>query len=174
MKLLNSMASKISEIGSALAAITHDVRTLQRVAPPEQSLAARVNLRPTNSSTDVSHHSQFRSAEEFPRITDSVSQHTSVAIDSVVACTAEPISTPSWAAMTSSPFAGENRFALLTIETRVNRSLLSVRETSADNDHLHNDRRSSSSNHRHQPAVSRNRQPRAVVRRRFSANLRQG
>jgi len=96
MKLLNSMASKISEIGSALAAITHDVRTLQRVAPPEQSSAARViNLGPTNSSTDVSYHAQFRSAEEFPRITDSVSQHTSVAIDSVVACTAEPISTPS-------------------------------------------------------------------------------
>ena len=52
MKLLNIMASKISEIGSALAAITHDVRTLQRVAPPEQSSAAHVSVSDTDTEEE--------------------------------------------------------------------------------------------------------------------------
>jgi len=77
--LLHNMAIKISEIGSSLSAITHDVRTLQRTVPPKplSSTASVINLGPTISSTDSSQQAQFRLSREFPRITESDSQCTS-------------------------------------------------------------------------------------------------
>lgn len=112
MTLLHSMSDRITEIGSALAAITHDVRTLQRAVPPvsTQTRAPVVNMRSTAADCNVYNHSQGGLVEELPGDFETAAEVTDRNMD------CQSATTTSWALQVSTPICSDNRFAILSTD----------------------------------------------------------
>jgi len=101
MALLHNMDSKISEFGSALAAITSVIRTFQSFSPPELSRASVVN-----KVSAVSNHNLYGSTEQI----------TTVSVERAVASNVQRSSMMDWATLMSTPICRENRFAVLSTD----------------------------------------------------------
>ena len=114
MTLLHSMSHKITEFGSALAAITRDVRTLQQAISPESThgRAPAVNTRSTTADCSIYNHGvgQRGVSEGLPGDCE-----TAVAItDRNVDC--QSAAATSWALQVSTPICSGNRFAALSTD----------------------------------------------------------
>jgi len=108
MKLLHNLEHKVEEFGSALAAITRDVRALQ-ARPPESTQASSViNLKSaTGVISDVDNRVFAGYTEEFPCLIEAKDRNVNNQHCAAV---------PSWAAQASTPMHTNNRFALLSAD----------------------------------------------------------
>jgi len=115
MTLLHNMDSKIAEFGSALAAITGVVRTLQSFGPPELSRASRASV--VNKDSAVSNHNPSGSTEQITTVSVAGnSDRNAVDVERAVASGVQRPSTMDWATLMSTPICQENRFAVLSTD----------------------------------------------------------
>jgi len=118
MTLLHSISHKVTEFGSALSAITRDVRTLQQAISPEsiQGRAPVVNTRSTTA--DCNSYTTTASAgaayqRDFPPLPGDCETAVGVT-DRNVDC--QSATATSWALQVSTPVCSGNRFAALSTD----------------------------------------------------------
>jgi len=112
MALLHNMNSRISEFGSALAAITSVVHTLQSSGPPELSRASVVNKVST-----ASNHNPYGSTEQITTVSVAGnSDRNHVDVERAAVTDVHRLSTMDWPTLMSTPICHDNRFAALSTD----------------------------------------------------------
>jgi len=110
MALLHNMNSRISEFGSALAAITSVVHTLQSSGPPELSCASVVNKVST-----ASNHNPSGSTEQITTVSVAGnSDRNDVDVERAAVTDVQRLSTMDWPTLMSTQICQDNRFAALS------------------------------------------------------------
>jgi len=130
MSLLRNMGDKVDSLGSALAAITRDVRELQvwpSLPQPARAPASVVNTRPTAADCSVYNRGQGSLSQKLPGDCETAPGATSVNMD------CQPAATTSWATQVSTPISSGNRFAVPSTDDDDQHHCRSLVHTAANN-----------------------------------------